>query len=57
MSTYLECQLRSAQLMTDGVSFRDLTRLVELFVVRAQMMADKIVSENNYDVLSVRDEF
>jgi len=42
MSTNLECHYAAAQLMTDGVNFRDLTRSVELFVVSAQVMADKI---------------
>jgi len=43
--------------MTDGVNFRDPIRLVEMFVVSKQVMADKIAYENVYDVLSVGDEF
>jgi len=43
--------------MTDGVDFRDLARSVELFVVIEQVMADKIVCKNIYDVLAVGNEF
>jgi len=47
----------AAQLMTDGVNFRDLIRSVELFVVSEQVMVDTITYENIHDVLGVRDEF
>jgi len=62
MSTNLECHLGPrayavAQLIMDGVNFRDLTRSVELFVVSEHAMADKIACENFYNVLSVGDEF
>jgi len=47
----------AAQLMTNGVDFRDLTRSVELFVVSEQVMTEKIAWENIFDVLGVGDEF
>jgi len=43
--------------MTDVVNVRDLARLVKLFVVSEQMMADKIACENFHNVLSVEGEF
>jgi len=43
----------AAQLMTDALNFRDLTRSVELFVVGEQVMADKIACEHIYEVLAV----
>ena len=43
--------------MADVVNFRDLARLIELFVVSEHVMTDKIACKNFYDVLGVGDEF
>jgi len=41
--------------MTDAVNFRDLTILVELFIVSEQVMTDMIVCENIHLILGVGD--
>jgi len=47
----LKVSYATAQLMMDGVNFRDLTRSVELFVVSEQVMAVKIAYGNIYAVI------
>jgi len=42
-----------AQLMTEASN----ARLVQLIVISEQVMADKIVRENVYNVLGIGDEF